>query len=283
MRLLVVTGLSGAGKTKVVNALEDIGWFCVDNLPPRLAPTFAALLQSAAEYPCAAVVMDARAGGSFADVAWALDTLRDEGFACELLFLDAADEALERRYKETRRQHPLCTNDPALGLSEAIAAERELLDGLRQRADVTLDTSQMSPTDCKNRIVELYADRPQAAMHVRVTSFGFKAGTPRDCDLLFDVRCLPNPFYVPELKEHTGREACIRDWVLGYEDSRALLGKLTDLLLFLLPLYRKEGKSALTIAFGCTGGRHRSVLFAEETGRALREAGFAVNVGHRDI
>jgi len=263
--------------------LEDIGWFCADNLPPRLAPTFAKLLQEAGEYQRAAVVMDARAGGDLKDIAWALDTLRDEGFTCEMLFLDAADEVLERRYKETRRQHPLCGQNPALGLSGAIAAERKRLAGLRHRADVIIDTSQISPTECKNRIVELYADRPQEAMHVRVTSFGFKAGTPRDCDLLFDVRCLPNPFYVPELKEHTGREACIRDWMLGHEESRALLGKLTDLLLFLLPLYQGEGKSALAIAFGCTGGKHRSVLFAEETGQALLEAGFAVSVGHRDI
>jgi len=296
MRLLIVTGLSGAGKTKVVNALEDIGWFCVDNLPPRLAPTFAKLLQDAAYrgvpgepagslgcYPKAAIVMDLRAGDLFRDAAWALDTLRDEGFACELLFLDAADEVLERRFKETRRQHPLSAGNPAWGLGEAIAAEREALSDLRQRAGVTLDTSRTSPADCRNRIVELYADRPQAAMRVRVVSFGFKVGTPRDCDLLFDVRCLPNPFYIPELKERTGREGCIRDWVLGHEESRALLGKLTDLLLFLLPLYQREGKSALTIAFGCTGGRHRSVLFAEEAGRALREAGFAVNVGHREL
>jgi len=283
MRLLIVTGMSGAGKSKVVDALEDIGWFCADNLPPRLAPTFAKLLQDAAVYERAAIVMDLRAGDLFRDVPWALDNMRGDGFACELLFLDAADEVLERRYKETRRQHPLHAANPTLSLTEAISMERERLDALRQRADIVLETSQMSPTDCKNRIIELYADRPQEAMHVRVTSFGFKAGTPRDCDLLFDVRCLPNPFYVPELKEHTGREACIRDWVLAFEESQVLLGKLTDLLLFLLPLYRREGKSALTIAFGCTGGKHRSVLFAEEAGRALKEAGFAVNVGHRDI
>ena len=283
MRLLIVTGLSGAGKSKVVDALEDIGWFCVDNLPPRLAPTFAKLLQEAGEYQRAVIVMDLRAGDLFRDVPWAMDNMRGEGFACELLFLDAEDEVLERRFKETRRQHPLCTGDPALGLSEAIAAERALLDGLRRRADVTLDTSHLSPTDCKNRIVELYADRPKEAMHVRVVSFGFKAGTPRDCDLLFDVRCLPNPFYVPELKEHTGREDCIRDWVLAFEESRELLAKITGLLLFLLPLYQKEGKSALTIAFGCTGGKHRSVLFAQEVGRALSEAGFGVSVGHRDV
>jgi UPF0042 nucleotide-binding protein len=283
MRLLIVTGMSGAGKSKVVDALEDIGWFCADNLPPRLAPTFLKLLQEAGGYGRAAIVMDLRAGDLFRDVPWALENMRGEGFACELLFLDAADEVLERRFKETRRQHPLCAGDPALDLAGAIAAERERLGALRQQAGILLDTSRMSPADCRNRIVELYADRPQEAMHVRVTSFGFKAGTPRDCDLLFDVRCLPNPFYVPELKERTGREACIRDWVLGYGESRALLGKINDLLLFLLPLYQKEGKSALTIAFGCTGGKHRSVLFAEEAGRALKEAGFAVNVGHRDI
>jgi len=293
MRLLIVTGMSGAGKSKVVDALEDIGWFCADNLPPRLAPTFAKLLREAGSngapdepagslgcYQRAAIVMDLRAGDLFRDVAWALDTLRGEGFAWELLFLDAADEVLERRYKETRRQHPL---NPALGLSGAISVERERLEGLRQRADIILDTSQSSPTDCKNRIIELYAERPQEAMHVRVISFGFKAGTPRDCDLLFDVRCLPNPFYVPELKEHTGQEACIRDWVLAHEESRALLAKLTDLLLFLLPLYQKEGKSSLTIAFGCTGGRHRSVAIAESLGKRLRLLGYQVVIAHRDI
>jgi len=283
MRLLIVTGMSGAGKSKVVDALEDIGWFCADNLPPRLAPTFAKLLQDAGEYKRAAIVMDLRAGELFRDVPWALDNMRGAGFSCELLFLDAADEVLERRFKETRRQHPLCAGDPSLGLCGAISLERERLEALRQQADIVLETSQMSPTECRNRIVELYAERPREAMHLRVTSFGFKAGTPRDCDLLFDVRCLPNPFYEPELKDHTGREACIRDWVLAFEESRALLEKITDLLLFLLPLYQKEGKSSLSIAFGCTGGKHRSVLFAEEIGRALRGEGFAAHVGHRDI
>ena len=282
MRLLIVTGMSGAGKSKVVDALEDIGWFCADNLPPRLAPTFAKLLQEGGGYTRAAIVMDLRAGDLFRDVPWALENMRSEGFDCELLFLDAADEVLERRFKETRRQHPLCSSDLALGLSSAIAAERDRLDALRQQADIILDTSQLSPADCRSRIVELYAQSAREAMHVRVISFGFKAGTPRDCDLLFDVRCLPNPFYVPELKEHTGREDCIRDWVLAFEESKKLLAKITDLLLFLLPLYQKEGKSALTIAFGCTGGRHRSVLFAEETGQALNEAGFAAQIGHRD-
>ncbi len=291
MRLLIVTGLSGAGKTKGVNALEDIGWFCVDNLPPRLAPTFAALLQSASakgeadslrNCSRAAVVMDARAG-TYLDVMQALEALREAGFACELLFMDAEDTVLERRFKETRRQHPLSANNPALGLSEAIAEERRMLGGLRQRADITIDTTQMRPTDCKNRILELYSDHPQGALHVHINSFGFKSGTPRDCDLLFDVRCLPNPFYIPELKEHTGVEPCIRDFVLAHEESRELLKKLRELLLFLLPLYQKEGKSTLTVAFGCTGGRHRSVLFAEEIGQCLKDAGYMVYIKHKNL
>ncbi|MDR0531506.1 MAG: RNase adapter RapZ [Oscillospiraceae bacterium] len=284
MRFLVVTGLSGAGKSKVVDALEDTGWFCVDNLPPRLAATFVNLLQSAAEpYPKACVVMDARAGGAFLDVFWALDALLAAGTTFELLFLDAADDVLARRFQETRRQHPLCAQHPDMPLADAISAERRLLEPLRRRADLVMDTSATSPTDCKNSIVERFSEHPQQALQVHVTSFGFKAGTPRDCDLLFDVRCLPNPFYVPELKEHTGLEPCIRDYVLSFEESRRLLEQIAGLLEFTLPLYQKEGKSTLTIAFGCTGGRHRSVLFAEEIGARLRAAGYAVHARHREL
>ena len=284
MRLLIVTGMSGAGKSKAINALEDIGWFCVDNLPPRLAPTFANLLQSAAEpYPRACVVMDSRAGGAFADVFWALDALRENGVAYELLFLDASDEILARRYKETRRQHPLSAQNQSLGLSEAIAAERRMLEPLRRRTDLLTDTTSMSPTDCKNHITELFAENLRQAMQVHVSSFGFMHGTPRDADLLFDVRCLPNPFYIPALKDHTGQEGCIKEYVLGFSESRALLEKLWDLLSFSLPLYQKEGKSVLSVAFGCTGGKHRSVLLAEETAARLRETGYAVHVRHRDL
>jgi len=284
MRLLIVTGMSGAGKSKAINALEDIGWFCVDNLPPRLAPTFANLLQSAAEpYPRACAVMDSRAGGAFLDIFWALDALTADGVEYELLFLDAVDEILARRYKETRRQHPLTAQNPSLCLTEAISAERKMLEPLRQRAGLLLDTSHISPTDCKNHITGLFADNPKQAMQVHLSSFGFKAGSPRDPDLLFDVRCLPNPFYLPELKEHTGLEECIKEYVLAFPESRALLEKLWDLLSFSLPLYQKEGKSVLSVAFGCTGGKHRSVLFAEEIGIRLRETGYAVHVRHRDL
>ncbi|MDR2754032.1 MAG: RNase adapter RapZ [Oscillospiraceae bacterium] len=284
MRLLIVTGMSGAGKSKAVDALEDIGWFCVDNLPPRLVQTFAKLLQdSEAHHECAAVVIDARAGGAFLDVFWALDALTDEGVAYEVLFLDAADEVLARRYKETRRQHPLRTQNPAMGLMQAISAERKLLERLRMRAGMVIDTSQILPQECRRRIVELFAENPGQAMRVQITSFGFKSGTPRDCDLLFDVRCLPNPQYVSALQPHTGRENCIREYVLSFAESRMYLQKIADMLLFALPLYQKEGKSSLTVAFGCTGGKHRSVLFAEETTRLLLKNGYAVHVAHRDI
>jgi len=296
MRLLIVTGISGAGKSRAVNALEDMGWLCVDNLPPRLAPAFAQLLRNAAEpvsgAPAkssnfvgrrAAIVMDARAGAAFSEVYGALDALRAEGQAYELLFLEADDETLSRRFKETRRQHPLCAQQPGLGVSEAIAAERRLLEPLRACASITLDTSQLSPAQCRARIVERFAENPQRTLRVRLCSFGFKAGTPRDCDLLFDVRCLPNPFYVPELKERTGLEPDVYDYVLSFEESRELLNKIQDMLLFLLPLYQKEGKNTLSAAFGCTGGRHRSVVFAEVVAEAVRGAGYEAHVEHRDI
>lgn len=279
MRLLILTGLSGAGKSKVVDALEDIGWFCVDNLPPRLAPTFANLLEETGEYTHAAIVMDLRAGDMFQDIFAALDEMQ----TCELLFLEASDEVLAQRFQETRRQHPLCAQSPSLGLIEAIAQERSMLEKLHARADITIDTSSLSPADCKNKITALFAENARQAMQVHVKSFGFKAGTPRDCDLLFDVRCLPNPFYVPELKAHTGQETCVREYVLSFEQSRTLLTKITDLLAFLLPMYQQEGKSSLTISFGCTGGKHRSVLFAEEISHTLKAQGYAVHINHRDV
>lgn len=281
MRLLIVTGMSGAGKSRVVHALEDFGYFCVDNLPPRLTLTFAKLISGAGERrERVAVVMDARAGGAFLDVFWALDTLRAEGFAYQLLFLDSADEILERRYKETRRQHPLCAQNPAMGLPEAISAERKLLEPLRARADLYVDTSALSPAECRGRMAELFAESSGERMRVHINSFGFAHGAPRDSDLLFDVRCLPNPFYIPELKEKTGLDAEIERYVFSFPESGELFAKILDMLLFLLPLYQKEGKSSLVISIGCTGGRHRSVLFARRLGEELHQRGVAAHVTH---
>ena len=284
MRLLIVTGLSGAGKSQAVDTLEDLGYFCVDNLPPRLTLTFIQLLASADEpRERVAVVMDARAGGTFLDVFWALNALRAEKIVYELLFLDAADETLERRYKETRRQHPLCGENPALSLPEAVKAERELLAPLREQADLYVDTSSLSPADFRGRVTELFAESSQDVMRIHVNSFGFKHGAPRDSDLLFDVRCLHNPFYIPELKDHTGLEDVIAAYVFSFPEAAALFDKILDMLLFLLPLYRREGKSILTVSFGCTGGKHRSVLFARRLAEELKRRNFPVHVKHRDL
>ncbi len=281
MRLLIVTGMSGAGKSKAVDALEDFGYFCVDNLPPRLTLTFATLLSGADERRnLVAVVMDARAGDTFLDVFWALDTLTAEGFRYELLFLDASDETLERRYKETRRQHPLCAQNPAMGLQEAIASERKLLEPLRARADMYVDTSALSPAECRGRMAELFAEGSAEELRVHINSFGFKHGAPRDSDLLFDVRCLPNPFYIAKLKTKTGLDQEIEDYVFSFPESRELFERILDMLCFLLPLFRKEGKSSLVISIGCTGGKHRSVLFARRLGEELRIRGVGAHVSH---
>ena len=283
MRLLIVTGMSGAGKSRAVNALEDFGYFCVDNLPPRLTLTFAQLLDEGEGRERVAVVMDARAGGAFLDVFWALDTLHAEGFGYELLFLDASDETLERRYKETRREHPLRAQNPAMSLQEAISSERKLLEPLRVQCSFYVDTSSLSPAECRSRMAALFAESNGEELRVHINSFGFKHGAPRDSDLLFDVRCLPNPFYIPELKEKTGLDQEIEDYVLSFPESRELFAKILDMLLFLLPLYRREGKSSLVISIGCTGGRHRSVLFARRLGEELEHANIAAHVTHLQL
>jgi UPF0042 nucleotide-binding protein len=217
-------------------------------------------------------------------VFWALDTLKSNGISYKLLYLDCDDEVLERRFKATRRRHPLCSQNQALNLREAITAERKLLESLRLRADIALDTSNLSPTDCKNRIVALFASDPQAGMQIHINSFGFgHHGAPGDSDLVFDVRCLPNPFYEPSIKERTGLDDAIDRYVFSFEVSRALYAKILDMLLFLLPLYRAEGKSSLVVSFGCTGGRHRSVLFARKIGEQIAAQGYAVHVQHREL
>jgi UPF0042 nucleotide-binding protein len=284
MRLLIVTGMSGAGKSKVIDALEDIGYFCVDNFPPRLTPTFAKLICSSKEqYELVAMVMDARAGAAFDDVFWALDQLKENSIAFEVVFLDASDEVLRRRYKETRRQHPICAQQPALGLSGAISAERNLLAGLRTKADLYINTSDLSLADCKTRIAQLFSENADDTLQIHFTSFGFKNGTPRDCDLLFDVRCLPNPFYEPHLKTHSGLEDVIDAYVFSFEESQKLFAMMRDLLLFSLPLYQKEGKRSLSVAVGCTGGMHRSVLFARRLASVLQEKNYTVHITHRDL
>jgi UPF0042 nucleotide-binding protein len=283
MELILVTGLSGAGKSRVVDALEDIGYFCVDNMPPKLMVTFVQLLLSSREKrEKVAIVTDIRVGGSFSELFNVLKELKNMDCNPKILFIDADDSVLIRRYKETRRKHPLLENCNG-SITEALAAERAILEPAKSIADYVIDSSHMTPTECRNRVCEMFLENPQNAMRVHCVSFGFKYGTPNDSDLLFDVRCLPNPFYVSELKEHTGLEESVKSYVLEWEEAQVLINKLYDLLDYLIPLYIKEGKSQLVISVGCTGGRHRSVVFAQLLKEHLEKLGCIATVHHRDM
>ena len=284
MQLVIVTGMSGAGKSRVVDSLEDIGFFCVDNMTPKLIPAFVGLLNDSAEIrEKVAIVADVRLGDSFSQLFSALDELK--GMDCEykVLFMDADNEVIFRRYQETRRKHPLSSVDTSKSLKDIIADEREMLQKARNIADFVIDTSVLSTSQLKERIAKLFVDDVTKTMKISIVSFGFKYGSPKDSDLLFDVRCLPNPFYVPELKAKTGLQSEVFDYVMSFEEAKNLEPKLTDLVTYLVPLYISEGKSQLTISVGCTGGKHRSVVFAEILCKAINDNGYKASVYHRDI
>lgn len=284
MDLVIVTGMSGAGKSRAVQALEDIGFYCVDNMPPKLIPTFVQLcMESNDEKDRVALVADIRLGEEFTSLFNILKELDKTKVHCKILFIDADNEVIMRRYQETRRKHPLADEFYTPSLAEAIAKEREVLLPARQMADYIVDTSNVMSSQFKEKIAKLFLNNILSTLKIHSMSFGFKYGLPKDADLVFDVRCLPNPFYVPELKSHTGLEAEVRNFVMKYSQSKELEKKLYDLIDFLIPLYMTEGKSQLTIAVGCTGGKHRSVVFAELLNKHLLENGCDVSVFHRDI
>lgn len=284
MELVIVTGLSGAGKSAAVDALEDIGFFCVDNMPPELIPTFVNLiLKSKERRDRVAVVADIRLGASFSSLFDILGDLENMNVKYKILFIDADNEVIMRRYQETRRKHPLADEFNTPSILEAINKEREFLLPARQKADYIIDTTQVKSSQFKERIANLFLENASSALKIYCISFGFKYGAPKEADLVFDVRCLPNPFYIPELKQHTGLEEPVRNFVMKFEQARGLEVKLLDLLDYLLPLYRAEGKSQLTIAVGCTGGKHRSVVFAELINKHLLEKGAYSSVFHRDM
>lgn len=284
MELVIVTGLSGAGKSAAVDALEDIGFFCVDNMPPELIPTFVNLiLKSKERRNRVAVVADIRLGDSFSSLFDVLGDLENMNVKYKILFIDADNEVIMRRYQETRRKHPLADEFDTPSILEAINRERDFLLPARQKADYIIDTTQVKSSQFKERIATLFLDNVSSALKIYCISFGFKYGAPKEADLVFDVRCLPNPFYIPELKQHTGLDEPVRNFVMKFEQARGLEVKLLDLLDYLLPLYRTEGKSQLTIAVGCTGGKHRSVVFAELINKHLLENGAYSSVFHRDI
>lgn len=305
MRIVVLTGMSGSGKSTAIRALEDAGYYTIDNLPIRLLDKLVELLVSSmGEVQKLALVVDARAASipraitatntntlppsqitgewqkDFVLVPRALELNRDAGHEVDLVFLDAADDVLERRYSETRRRHPL---SPDGTVKAGIAAERDLLETLRMAATRVIDTSTMSVHELKREIAHLYSGAGDQRLSVSLVSFGFKHGVPPEADLVFDVRFLPNPHFVPELKPHTGIEEPVARYVLDRDETREFLKHIYSLLEFLLPKYQDEGKAYLTIAIGCTGGRHRSVALAREIGAWVEKSGRRVQVRHRDI
>ena len=285
MRFLLVTGLSGAGKTSVNRYLEDMGAFCVDNLPPNMMfRMMEAFEQSTMRCPMVVMAVDVRSAVFF-DAKAVSDLIaesRSLGYSIESLYLEAGDEALVSRYKESRREHPLAGE--AMSLTDAIAREREIMQPLRETANYIIDTTTLKTRELKNRLSTIFSGESQSvAMLVEISSFGFKRGLPRQADLVYDVRFLPNPFYIPGLGSHTGLDADVREFVLENPVTKEFVGKMEDLLAFLLPHYQEEGKHRLAIAIGCTGGAHRSVAIAERLGAFLREAGYQVTLTHRDL
>ena len=280
-RFVIITGLSGAGKSFAIKCFEDMGYFCVDNLPTTIIPTFAELCtQSTREIRRIALGVDVRAGEYLAHLVEILQELKAKGYPTEVLFLEAGDESLVRRYHETRRQHPLAGKG---NLQDGIRAERKAMAHLREIADRIVDTSGLTVHQFKELLVDFYGATKSRAFTVSLVSFGYKHGIPYDSDLVFDVRFLPNPHFVEELRALDGRDAAVREFVFKHEESRQLLERLKDLLKFLLPFYQREGKAYLTVAIGCTGGRHRSVALLEELRPFLEAQDFPPTVTHRDL
>ncbi|WP_138203468.1 RNase adapter RapZ [Haloimpatiens lingqiaonensis] len=283
MKFVIVTGLSGAGKTQAIRCLEDLGYFCVDNLPTTLIPKFAeACFQTEGKIDKIALVIDIRGGKFFDDLFSSLSYFKAEGYHYEILFLEASDEVLIKRYKESRRKHPLA---PEGRILTGIASERERLKEVREKANHIIDTTKLSTRELRQKITNIYGDKDQIEnkLMINVLSFGFKYGIPLDSDLVFDVRFLPNPYYIPELKQYSGNDSSVRDYVMDFKETTDFIDKLEDMLNFLIPNYIKEGKRQLIISIGCTGGRHRSVTIANAIYQKLRDKGHNVAIDHRDI
>ena len=279
--IVVVTGLSGAGKSTAIKVFEDLGYYCVDNLPPVLLPKIVDVVSEArGEEARVALGMDIRGQEFLPDLSRVLDELRGGRSAVHVLFLDAADEVLVRRFSETRRKHPLADRGGALG---AIRKERRILSTLREIADAVIDTSGFNVHQLRDAVVRRFRRGGDGDLKVSVISFGYRYGIPVEADMVVDVRFLDNPNFVPELKRFTGLDRGVRDYVLGARATRGFLRRLSDLLLFLLPLYRKEGEAYFTLGVGCTGGRHRSVAVAEALGDILGKGREAAVVVHRDL
>lgn len=281
MEFTILTGMSGSGKTQAIRTFEDLGYFCVDNMPPVLIPNLADVLNGVSvKHSRVAVVADIRVGDMINELLGQVAELKKE-YKAQLIFLDCNDDTLVKRYKETRRTHPL--NDDT-GLLASIKREREMLEKLKSGADDVIDTTHMTPSQMRDKLVRMQGDsNEKTVFEVKVVSFGFKHGIPIDADMVYDARCFPNPFYVPELKHKTGNDREVREYVMSSENSREFLDKIFDMTKFVIPIFEKEGRYSLIVAVGCTGGHHRSVTFANKLGDLLAENGYKVNVNHRDI
>lgn len=280
MRLIIITGVSGAGKTQCMHFFEDMGYFCADNIPPTLLPTLLDICHSPGGFEKVVAVVDARGGEFLKELLETIRKEKEEGVDVKLLFLDANDEVLINRFKETRRKHPLLQRGGTI--SQAIKEERKRLEEIRESADFIIDTSHLRPAQLKERIREYFKEELEPLI-ISLISFGYQRGVPLEADLLLDVRFLPNPYYQEELKNLNGRDERVKRFVLQSEITKEFMKHMMDFLHFSLPLYTKEGKVHLAIGIGCTGGRHRSVVIGEELGRILKEEGYKVVIFHRDI
>lgn len=283
MEFIIVTGMSGSGKSRAIAAMEDIGFYCADNIPPQLIPDFYSLcLTKSQKNDRIAVVTDTRGGEMFGCFFEALDKLKQNNYIYKIFFMDATDETIIKRYKETRRKHPLVSSAD-MTIEQAIQKEREVLRTIKARADYKMDTSQLSAIQLREKVVELFLSTPMDSMIIKCESFGYKYGIPREADLVFDVRCFPNPFYIPELKNKTGLDKEVKEYVLKKEQTQKFLDLLLPMIDYLIPLYQKEGKSQLTIAVGCTGGKHRSVCLSQLLHEHFMKKDYLSITQHRDI
>ena len=280
LELVVITGMSGAGKTVAMQSFEDMGYFCVDNMPPSLLPKFWELVKESGKITKIALVIDLRSRAFFDEIMSAIGGLDNTSFiTTKILFLEASDDALVSRYKETRRTHPLAGEGR---IYDGIIAERRLLQDIKTRSQKVIDTTNLSPRQLREEIMQAFSTGQESVFTIQVMSFGFKYGLPIDADVVMDVRFLPNPHYIPELRPLTGLDEPVYDYVMSQPEAKTFYHKLMDLLDFSIPGYKKEGKSSVTIAIGCTGGQHRSVAFAERIGRELLSDSYNVKISHRD-
>lgn len=283
MRFIIVTGMSGSGKTQVIRFLEDRGFFCIDNMPPVLIEKIVEMsFSSNGKFDNIALVIDARVGEMINQLLDNIKNLRNGGYDCRLIFIDAEDGVLVKRYKEARKEHPIASE---LGLLGSIREERKMLELLYDEADTVVDTSNLSVAELHKKLEKIYygTNNENNGIRVNIFAFGFKYGLPPDADLVFDVRCFPNPFYIEELKNKTGNDKEVQEYVMSFEQSRIFLKKLVDMMTYMLPLYTEEGKTTITIAVGCTGGKHRSVTIANKLGEEIKKNGYSVNMVYRDI